>query len=123
MTIRGFLMTVVAAGLTGVANLMMRAGVTSMGGIRLPLGKFIGDLLELVQQPLFIVGLLLYGTATLVWFVVISTEDLSSAYPVLVSVSFALITLGAIVFFHESFSWVKGVGLVLLLGGIVLIGR
>ena len=123
MTLRGLLMTVLAAVLTGAANLLMRAGVTGMGGVSLPLGRFLGDLLQLARQPLFIVGLLLYGTATLVWFVVISTEHLSSVYPVLVSVSFALVTLGAILFFQESFSWQKGIGLVLLLSGIVFISR
>ena len=123
MTLRGLLMTVLAAALTSAANLLMRAGVTGMGGVSLPLGRFLGDLLELARQPLFMIGLLLYGTATLVWFVVISTEHLSSAYPVLVTVSFALVTLGAIVFFQESFSWQKGIGLVLLVGGIVLMAR
>jgi multidrug transporter EmrE-like cation transporter len=116
-------MTALAAVLTGAANLLMRSGVTGMGGVSLPLGRFLGDLLQLARQPLFIIGLLLYGTATLVWFVVISTEHLSSTYPVLVSVSFAIVTLGAIFFFHESFAWQKGLGLMLLLGGIVLMAR
>lgn len=123
MTLRGLLMTALAAVLTGAANLLMRSGVTGMGGVSLPLGRFLGDLLQLARQPLFIIGLLLYGTATLVWFVVISTEHLSSTYPVLVSVSFAIVTLGAIFFFHESFAWQKGLGLMLLLGGIVLMAR
>lgn len=123
MTERGLLLVGLSALLTAVSNLMLRSGVTRAGGFELSLKTLIADLLTLAYQPLFVAGLTLYATAALVWFRVISTENLSSGYPVLVSLTFVLVTLGATVFFNEPVSWQKVLGLAVILVGIVLVAR
>ena len=75
------------------------------------------------QQPLFVIGVLLYGFAALVWFRVLSTEDLSSSYPLLISLTFVLVTLGAVVLFREHLNTQKLVGLAVILTGVVLVAR
>jgi len=79
------------------------------------------ELLKLMRQPLLVVGLVLYGLASLVWFRVISTENLNSSYPLLVSITFLFVTLGATVLFREPLGLQKILGLISILVGIVLI--
>ena len=104
MTVQGLLLVGLTALLNVASALMLRGGVTQAGGFALTLERLITDLLRLARQPLFVAGLILYATASLVWFRVISTENLNSCYPLLVSISFVLVTLGATVLFNESFT-------------------
>ena len=123
MSERGLLLVGLSALLTVASNLMLRGGVTRAGGFALSLASLISDLLRLARQPLFVAGLVLYAMAALVWFRVISTENLSSSYPLLVSLTFVLVTLGATVFFREPVSWQKVLGLGVILAGILLVAR
>ena len=123
MSERGLLLVGLSALLTVASNLMLREGVTRAGGFGLSLEKLVGDLARLARQPLFVAGLALYAMAALVWFRVISTENLNSSYPVLVSLTFVLVTLGATVFFREPVSWQKVMGLGLILVGVLLVSR
>lgn len=123
MTERGLLLVVFTAVLTVASNLMLRDGVTRAGGFAPSSVYLITDLLRLARQPLFVGGVALYATAALVWFRVISTENLSSSYPLLVSLTFVLVTLGAAVLFREPLSWRKVLGLGVILAGIVLVAR
>ena len=121
MTLQGILLIVVAAFLTVVGNLLMREGVVRGGGLSLSLATLIQELGRLARQPLFVVGVLLYGLASLVWFRIVSTENLNSSYPLLVSLTFLLVTLGATLLFHEPLSLQKALGVGVILVGIVLV--
>src|SRR4051794_18532756 len=108
MTARG-LGLIAAAALTTVAgNLLMRAGVLRAGGLRISTDAIVGQLLSLARQPAFAAGAFLYVLSAVIWFSVISTEPLSTAYPILVSVTFVLVTAGSVFFFGEGVSLVKG---------------
>ena len=119
MTPQGLLLVVLSALGTVAGNLMIRAGLGRAGGLGFSAAKLTSVFLE----PLMIAGLALYGTSALLWFRVISTEELSTSYPLLVSMTFILVTLGAAVFFHERISAQKLVGLAVILIGIVVIAR
>ena len=123
MSERGMLLVGLSALLTVASNLMLREVVTRVGGFGLSLGRLISDLLGLARQPLFVAGLALYAAAALVWFRVISTEDLNSSYPALVGLTFVLVTSAATVLFHEPISWQKVLGLGLIFVGILLVSR
>lgn len=123
MTLRGWWLVLLSAGLTVAANLMLRAGIDRAGGFPGRLGGLPKALLHLAGQPLFDLGFILYGLAALVWFRIVATEPLSTAYPVLVSVTFIFITLGAVALFQESLTWRKLVGLIIILLGVFIIGR
>jgi multidrug transporter EmrE-like cation transporter len=121
MTLQGVLLVVLAAGMTVVGNLMMREGVVRAGGLSLALSTLVRELVRLARQPLFDVGVLLYGLASLVWFRIISTENLNSSYPLLVSLTFLFVTLGATLFFREPVGVQKVAGIAAILLGIVLV--
>ena len=123
MSLNGLLLTALAAGLTAVANLMLRAGVTNAGGF-LPFRSGLPkQILALSTDPVFVAGVFFYGLAALVWFAVISIEDLSTSYPVLVGLTFILVGIGSVVFFSESMPLQKLIGIAVILTGILVVAR
>ena len=119
MTNTGLLLVVLSALFTVSANLLMRGGVLRAGGFSLSLASA----LSLCSQPLFLAGFILYGVAALIWFRVLSVANLSTSYPLLVSLTFILVTLGAVFFFKEPVSTQKLVGIAVIVAGIVLVAR
>ena len=77
MTVRGAILVMLAAGMMAAASLMLRGGIDRIGGFGNETGGVVHDILKLLREPLFVIGALLYGTGTLVWMRVISTEPLS----------------------------------------------
>lgn len=118
MSSRGLYMVILAALVTVAANLLMRAGVVRLGAFKLSTYDLIPQLLALARQPLFLAGVLFYGLSAIIWFSVISSEPLSTAYPILVSITFILVTAGAMLFFAERISGGKIIGIALMLAGI-----
>lgn len=123
MTKIGWFFVLLSAGLTVLANLLLRTGVERAGGFAVELAAVRSGLLNLIKQPLFDLGLFLYALASIVWFRVLSTEPLSIAYPVLVSTTFMLVTIGAVMFFRESLNMYKVIGLTVIFAGIFIISR
>lgn len=121
MTIRGLSLVIISAILTVAANLMLRAGVNKAGGFPAHLQSSFSAIIKLIAQPLFDLGVFLYALASLIWFHVISTESLSVAYPLLVSLTFVFVTLGAIFIFHETLNMTKLVGIIIILIGIIIL--
>lgn len=118
----GFVLVLLTAVMTMGANLMLRAGIDAAGGFA-PGGAFelLVSVLKLFLQPLFTIGFVIYFLASIVWFRVVATEPLSVAYPILVSLTFTMVTAGAVVFFHESLSVQKVLGLATILAGIAIL--
>ena len=123
MTTRGLILVLLSAGITVASNLMLRSGIDLAGGFPDNFNELPSALLRLAKQPLFDLGLVFYAIAALIWFRIVASEPLSTAYPLLVSLTFILVTLGATILFNESLSWRKLVGLAIILMGIFIISR
>lgn len=122
MSITGILLVLLAAGLTMAANLLLRAGIDAAGGFAADGAmEALRALAHLFLQPRFTVGFMTYALASVVWFRVVATEPLSVAYPILVSLTFLLVTAGAVAFFGEALSVRKALGLLVILGGIMIV--
>ena len=81
----------------------------------------IGPILRhLTFDPWFIAALALYGGATLLWVMVLRETPLSRAY-VFVALAFALVPMGAAIFFQESLGSRYYFGLLLVVAGVVVI--
>lgn len=123
MTASGWWLVLLSAGLQVAGTLLLRAGVDRASGFALKLTEALQGILRLIGQPLFAVGFIFYGLAALVWFRVLSTQPLSIAYPLLVSLTFLFVTLGAVTLFQETLSPIKVGGLVVILIGIVMMSK
>lgn len=115
---QGIIMVLVASAMMAFASLMLKQGISNIGGFGE--GNIISEIFNLLLQPIFIVGVLLYGGGTLLWMRVISTEPLSVGYPILVSFSFIIVALGAVIFFKETITPMKLLGMGIILIGVVI---
>jgi len=123
MTGRGLLLLILSSLCAVSGNLLLRGGILRAGGFSLSLDKLKPQMLSLSLQPMFVGGMFLYGVAAIVWFRILSTEDLSLSYPLMTSLTFVLVTLGATYFFDERLTWQKVLGLSIILAGFVLAAR
>ncbi|MEO8626612.1 MAG: hypothetical protein ABI612_00720 [Betaproteobacteria bacterium] len=122
MSLVGASLVLLTAALTMAANLLMRAGVDAAGGFSAGgASQVVSSLVRLFMQPRFTAGFFLYFLASVVWFRVVATEPLSVAYPILVSLTFILVTGGAVLVFSEPVSLRKVAGLAVILAGIAVI--
>jgi multidrug transporter EmrE-like cation transporter len=123
MKLQAFLLVLLTALLTASANLLLRGGILQHGEFSLSLDKLKDQFIALSMQPMFVSGFILYGLAAVVWFSVLSIEDISTSYPMLVGITFIMVAMGAVWFFNEGFTWQKIFGMALILGGIAAIAR
>jgi multidrug transporter EmrE-like cation transporter len=122
MSAAGLILVLLTAVLTMGANLMLRVGIDAAGGFSAGgATQLLHALVRLFMQPMFAIGFVVYFLAALIWFRVVATEPLSVAYPILVSLTFSLVTAAAVFILSEPISARKVVGLVVILAGILII--
>jgi drug/metabolite transporter (DMT)-like permease len=73
-------------------------------------------------QPAVMLGLGLYVAGALLWMYVLARWDVSKAYP-MVGLGFVLTLAIGVAFLGERLSWERGIGCLLVCGGLVLIVR
>jgi multidrug transporter EmrE-like cation transporter len=117
------LLIVVSGVLTAAANLLLRHGLVRAGGFDVTRLGVVDTAGALLRQPTFVAGVILYGAAAVVWFRVLSVAEVSTSYPILIGLTFVLVSIGAVAWFQESMSVVKAAGIAVILAGIVLVGR
>jgi multidrug transporter EmrE-like cation transporter len=123
MSSQGMVFIGIASLLTFLSNFFLRTGVRAAGGFLPSQGTILRSLLNLAQQPLFVAGVLLYIGGALIWFRVISTENLNASYPALVGMTFFLVTIGSTVVFKEPLPPLKLLGLALIFAGILVVSK
>ncbi|MCX6844875.1 MAG: hypothetical protein NTX53_21650 [candidate division WOR-3 bacterium] len=121
MTAQVFLLVLGSALLTACANLMIRNGLVLAGGLGIQGDGLPGLVLRLARQWTFVLGLLAYALAALVWFRVLSVAEVSTGYPILVGLTFVMVSVGAVLWFRESISFLKVAGVAVILVGIMLV--
>lgn len=106
--------------LVSVAQLLIKRGASAVGAIEMVPGAIVSSLTQLLRGPFIIGGLAFFGVATVLWLLALSLVELSYAFP-FVSLSILFTTVGAKVFFRESLSTMRKVGIVLICLGVGLI--
>lgn len=107
---------------TVYSQLIMRWQVTQAGSLPTDLkGKvlFIG---QLFLNPWVISSIISTLFAGVTWMLVMTRFEISYAYP-WVSLNFVLMLVLGVILFHESFNFVKMLGTLLVITGIVVITR
>jgi multidrug transporter EmrE-like cation transporter len=117
----GFLLLVISASMSTVANLLLRAGLDRAGGFKPhSLVAAALEFTKLLMEPFFAAGFVLLFVSALVWFRVITYEPLSTAYPLMIGLIFVMVNVGAVIVFRESMSVGKVIGLAVILLGIAI---
>lgn len=120
ISMQGIILIIVAATMMSFGSLGLKGAIEAIGGFGGNLATIHKDIFALMINPIFIVGIILYGAGTLVWMRVISTEPLSVGYPILMSMAFATITVGAAIFFKEAITIPKIIGMIVIIIGVVI---
>ena len=94
-----------------------------MGGISGEKAKLIADLTKAATSPFIIFGLFLYGLSFLIWLRVLTFNDLSKSYPIFATIVFILTTAGSAIFLKESISFIRVIGIIIMLVGIFVVAR
>lgn len=110
--------------LNAAAQLMLKAGASSVGSISLSAGASglmrIG--MQLAVHPGILGGLACYVVSVVAWIVALSRVDVSVAYPML-SVGYVINALLAWWLFGEAVSLQRWLGIAVIIFGVVLVAR
>ena len=119
MSSSGIILTFICSICVSFSSFFLRASIDKAGGFYFNLTSFI----RLSYQPLFISGIFLYGFAAIIWLRVLSTEQLTIAYPFLIGLTFFIVSCGGVFFFKESITLLKIIGLGSIIMGIFLVAK
>ncbi|MDI3257119.1 MAG: SMR family transporter [Kyrpidia sp.] len=108
------------AGIGASGSLVGGAGGQPGGGG--PAGLF-ATLLSAVLNVYLIAGIVSFVLALGAYTFALTRFELSVAYPMMTSLGLVLVAVASFVFFGEPFTWVKTVGTVLILFGVLLVAR
>lgn len=102
-------------------QVFMKKGVMDSGGIELReiLSK---KIFSIVFNHYVFAGLALYSITTLLWFVILSKADLSFVYP-LIALGYVATAFLAKIYFDESITTMRWIGIMIIIAGAVLIMR
>lgn len=117
----GWYLTILVAVMATAANILLRIGMDQSGGFAFdgPL-EFVRNFTKFLFNPFFTTGLIAYFLSMMLWCRVLAFEQFSCAYPILIGISFMLVTLAAVIFLEESLSLWKAFGLVIIILGVFM---
>lgn len=116
---RGYILLGVAVLFNGVANVLMKKGMTDTpdgGGATAMIKHY------LTSWPV-IVGLFLFAVNVIAYTQALARVPLSVAYPVMVSLTGLIVISGSMVLFKETIGWIQWVGFALIIAGVICVAR
>jgi drug/metabolite transporter (DMT)-like permease len=119
--LKNFMMIILTVLLNTSGQFCMKAGVNRIGKISL-FDNFIGTFFKAVTNWFVIGGFGLYVVSAVLWIIILSRTELSWAFP-MVSLSYVITALVAPVILHESFSYQRLIGTVVICAGVFLVSR
>ncbi|KPL19220.1 MAG: hypothetical protein AMJ92_04215 [candidate division Zixibacteria bacterium SM23_81] len=104
------------------SQVLIKTGLEKIGGFSLNLHQLIPNLGKVLCSPLIWLGLIITGSAALVWFDLLSKLELSFVYP-MVSLSYVFALFAAWLIFKEDVSLIRLIGVLFVCLGVFLISR
>lgn len=116
----GYILSSVLVGAVG--QVLLKKGMGSMGPLTLTTNQLGSILWRIGTNPYIIIGLAIYGGATVFWLVALSRVDLSYAYP-FASLSYVVMLTASWLLFNENINSLRLLGTVVIGLGVFLISR
>jgi drug/metabolite transporter (DMT)-like permease len=105
-----------------VGDLLLKRGMSEIGAVRLTPAGLTHAFVMTVSNGDIWAGIAILIGFMLSYMTVLSWADYSYVMPA-GAFGYALLTLLAVVFLHESVSWRRWIGVVLICAGVLLVGR
>ncbi len=112
---------ILAVLVSAAGNLLLKFGVSKIGHLSLAREHLVSELFKIFTNPFIVVGLIGYVFGFLMWLKVLSTTEVSRAYPALVSSTIIMVLLASSILLREQLTLIKLIGVVVIIGGIFLI--
>lgn len=101
-------------------QLMMKKGMMMIGAFSL--SQLHTKIIPMFLNPFVFFGFACFGLSSIFWLVVLSRFEISLVYPI-VSLAYILVALASMVFFKESVTLMRWLGILVIVAGVVLISR
>jgi len=76
---------------------------------------------EILKSPFFIIGIVLYGFATILWLYMLSKYKYHYIYPLIIGLSVIFSLLVSRLVLNEEVSWISWLGVLIICFGIIII--
>lgn len=116
------IMAVASILLASIGQVLLKIGVARLGGVRFSQATLISTLMSVATQPAIVGGLALFGASMLLWLNVLSSMDLSKAYP-MVGLSYVMITILSRFVLGETITASRLLGIALILAGVTVVAK
>ena len=122
MTIKYFAITIIVTILLTLAQVFVKLGLNKLGGFNIQLRTFFTDIITLITSYYLWIAAITIIISSLLWMKVLAKVELSVAYP-LISISYVFGLLAARFIFGEAIPLVRGIGVIVIIIGVILIVR
>ena len=117
----GLLLVFASVILVDVGQLLLKYGMTQVGSLDFSLG-FFPVFVHIFSNVYVLLGALLFVSSSIGWLVALSKVPLSLGYPIL-SLGYVLVSVLSWIFFGESLSLLRVIGLSVIVGGVFFLSR
>ncbi len=111
----------VSIAIGAVGQLLLKFAARTAGGLTLHAAAVLPTVARLATNPYLLAGVLCFLTSMLLWVKVLSTAELSTAYP-LVSLGYVLVAALSWVLLGERLGLRQGVAIAVIVCGVFLLG-
>ena len=95
-----------------------RIGISDFSSIKAVMGLFAG----VIKSPIILTGLFLYFISAAIWLIILSTVDLSFAYP-FIGFTYVMVLVLLKFVLKEDFNPIRWIGAFIITAGVVVISR
>jgi undecaprenyl phosphate-alpha-L-ara4N flippase subunit ArnE len=106
---------------TAVSNTLLRIALKDNFAWKGSIPILLWDLIGLLRNPIFLLGMLFFITANILWLLVVGAQKLSLAYPLQLGLVLGLNAIISVFVFHEALSIMGWLGVGMVSVGILLI--
>ncbi len=122
MNATAFFLLFIGVLLNATAQMLLKAGVKTVGQIDLSIGHLWQAAQSLALEPHIVGGLTCYVFSVVVWIVGLSRVEVSIAYPML-SLGYVVTAIAAWYLFGENLSVTRIAGIFVIIVGVYLVAR
>src|SRR3990172_13276200 len=108
--------------LNAFAQVLLKKGMLGIGYFEIQFQNLFPMIKKVAANSYILFGLGSYVVSVTIWLLVLARVEVSYAYPFL-SVGYVIVTLMGYFLFQESLSWMRVVGISVIILGVILLSR